>query len=317
MAKGNETVRIIYKKRKGGHAAHHGGAWKVAYADFVTAMMALFMVLWLLTQADVKLRSQIAQYFRDPGIMPGGSLVSNDQNPAHMREPNVVEKDIVLMHSPEVKKKQEQREQQESANEQQRLETQARAIEQAIQKAAVSDETMKSLSDQVIVEVRDSGLSIQVMDQAGDRQLLFDLSSAELKPPLIKLLQKIAGVLGELPNPIQVGGHTDSRPYATKSAKTNWELSFERADNARRVLETNGLRTKQVNRVLAFADSEPLKPENPLADENRRLSILAERTLPVPVAGRGAPPGAVVLPPDQVPERTAALATHRPETEVW
>ena len=76
MAKGDETVRVIIKKKKGGHAAHHGGAWKVAYADFVTAMMALFMVLWLLTQADVKLRSQIAQYFRDPGVLPGGSLVS-------------------------------------------------------------------------------------------------------------------------------------------------------------------------------------------------------------------------------------------------
>src|ERR1041384_3921894 len=100
---------IIIKKKKSGHAAHHGGAWKVAYADFVTAMMALFMVLWLLTQADVKLRSQIAQYFRDPGIMPGGSLVSQDQNPAHTREPNVVEKDIVLLQTPELKRKQDQR----------------------------------------------------------------------------------------------------------------------------------------------------------------------------------------------------------------
>jgi len=317
MAKSNETVRVIYKKKKGGHAAHHGGAWKVAYADFVTAMMALFMVLWLLTQADVKLRSQIAQYFRDPGIMPGGSLVSQDQNPAHTREPNVVEKDIVLLQSPELKRKQEQREQQDAANEQQKLETQAKAIEQAIKTAAVNDDAIKALRDQVIVEVRDSGLSIQVMDQAGDRQLLFDLSSAELKPPLVKLLQKIATVLGELPNPVQIGGHTDSRPYAPGSSKSNWELSFERADNARRVLESNGLRSKQVNRVLAFADSEPLVPDKPLADENRRLSILAERTQPTPAAAAGhTAPGAIVLPPDQVPERTAAL-DRRSTTEVW
>src|SRR4051794_3662722 len=203
MAKGNETVRVIIKRKKGGHAAHHGGAWKVAYADFVTAMMALFMVLWLLTQADVKLRSQIAQYFRDPGILPGGSIVSQDQNSAHTREPNVVERDIVLLQSPELKRKQDQREQQDAANEQKRLETQAKAVEQAIQKLSVSDDAIKALRDQVIVEVRDSGLSIQVMDQAGDRQLLFDLSSAELKPPLVKLLQKIATVLGELPNSVQ------------------------------------------------------------------------------------------------------------------
>mgnify|MGYP000225485463 CR=1 FL=1 len=317
MAKPNETVRIIIKKKKVGHAAHHGGAWKVAYADFVTAMMALFMVLWLLTQADVKLRSQIAQYFRDPGIMPGGSLVSQDQNPSHRRDPSVVEKDVVLLHSGELRKKQEQREQQEAATEQQRLEDQAKAIEQAIQKLAVNDDAIKALRDQVIVEVRDSGLSIQVMDQAGDRQLLFDLSSAQLKPPLIRLLQRIAAVLGELPNPIQVGGHTDSRPYTAGSTKSNWELSFERADNARRVLETNGLRSKQVNRVLAFADSEPLKPEDPLADENRRLSILAERTVAVPTsAGGGSMPAPVVLPPDQIPERTAALA-NAVTTEVW
>ena len=316
MAKANETVRVIIKKKKGGHAAHHGGAWKVAYADFVTAMMALFMVLWLLTQADVKLRSQIAQYFRDPGIFPGGSIVSQDQNPAHQREPSVVEKDIVLMQSRELQRKQQQREQQDAANEQQRLETQAKAIEQAIQKLSSSDDAIRALRDQVIVEVRDSGLSIQVMDQAGDRQLVFDLSSAELKPPLVKLLQKIATVLGELPNPVQIGGHTDSRPYAPGSNKSNWELSFERADNARRVLESNGLRSKQVTRVLAFADSEPLVPDKPLADENRRLSILAERTLPPPGAVGNSGPGAIVLPPDKIPERTAALDTPKTQ-EVW
>jgi chemotaxis protein MotB len=317
MSKGNETVRIVYRKKKGGHAAHHGGAWKVAYADFVTAMMALFMVLWLLTQADVKLRSQIAQYFRDPGVLPGGSLVSNDQNPSHRRDPAVVEKDIVLMHSGELLKKQQQREEEAANNEQQLLEEQAQAIEQAIKVLSIDDESIKKLRDQVIVDVRDAGLSIQVIDQAGDAQLLFDLSSADLKPPLVKLLKKIATVLGDLPNPVQVGGHTDSRPYATGATKTNWQLSFERADNARRVLESSGLRDKQVTRVLAFADSEPLKPEDPLADENRRLSILAERTYAAAGATSGSgTPEPVILPPDQIPERTAALASQA-TSEVW
>jgi chemotaxis protein MotB len=302
-AKDADKPRIVVRKKKGGHAAHHGGAWKVAYADFVTAMMALFMVLWLLTQADVKLRSQIAQYFRDPGVLPGGSVLSQDQNAARTREPSVVEKDIVLLQSNQLKKKQERREQ-EAATEQQRLEGQAKAIEQALQKAAASDPALDSLREQVIVEVRDTGLSIQVIDKAGDRALLFDLSSSELKPPLVRLLQKIAGVLGDLPNPVQVGGHTDSRPYPAQSGKTNWQLSFERADNARRVLESNGLKPRQVNRVLAYADSEPLVPDNPLADENRRLSILAERTLPPPTAsGAGSP---VVLPADEIPGTASA-----------
>ena len=314
MSKGGETVKVIIKKKKGGHAAHHGGAWKVAYADFVTAMMALFMVLWLLTQADVKLRSQIAQYFRDPGVLPGGSILSQDQNPSRTREPNVVEKDIMLLNTGELRRK-HARTQEQAAQEQQNLEKQAQAVASAIKKLAGSDEAIKQLQDQVIVEVREAGLSIQVMDKAGDRQLLFDLSSAELKPPLVKLLQKIAGVLGEMPNGLQIGGHTDARPYAPGSAKTNWELSFERADAARRVLEGNGLRPKQISRVLAFADSEPLKPDDPLADENRRLSILAERLRPTgeevsaePAAVQPARPAPVVLPPDAIPERTAALS---------
>jgi chemotaxis protein MotB len=315
MAKGGETVRVIIKKKKGGHAAHHGGAWKVAYADFVTAMMALFMVLWLLTQADVKLRSQIAQYFRDPGVLPGGSILSQDQNSARTREPAVVERDVMLLNTGDLRRKQE-RAADEAAQEQKKLEKQAQAVAKAIQKLAGSDDAIKKLQDQVIVEVSDAGLSIQVLDKAGDRQLLFDLSSAALKPPLVKLLQKVAGVLGEMPNAVQVGGHTDSRPYAPGSTKTNWELSFERADAARRVLEGNGLRTKQVSRVLAFADSQPLKPDDPMADENRRLSILAERMRPTgaeaqeATAGQPLRPAPVVLPPDAIPERTATLEKH-------
>jgi chemotaxis protein MotB len=312
MAKGGETVRIIIKKKKAAHAAHHGGAWKVAYADFVTAMMALFMVLWLLTQADVKLRSQIAQYFRDPGVLPGGSILSQDANSARTREPAVVERDVLLLNTGDLRRKQE-RAADEAAQEQKKLEKQAQAVAKAIQKLAGSDEAIKKLQDQVIVEVSDAGLSIQVLDKAGDRQLLFDLSSAALKPPLVKLLQKVAGVLGEMPNAVQVGGHTDSRPYAPNSTKTNWELSFERADAARRVLEGNGLRPKQVSRVLAFADSQPLKPEDPMADENRRLSIVAERIRPTgagaqeTAADQPSHPAPVVLPPDAIPDRTAAL----------
>jgi len=315
MANSGEAVKVIIKKKKGGHAAHHGGAWKVAYADFVTAMMALFMVLWLLTQADVKLRSQIAQYFRDPGVLPGGSILSGAENTSRTREPNVVEKDIVLLNTGELRRR-HARSSEQAAQEQQNLETQAQAVASAIKKLAASDDAIKKLQDQVIVEVSDAGLSIQVMDGAGDRQLLFDLSSAQLKPPLVKLLQKIAGVLGEMPNGIQVGGHTDARAFASGSTKTNWELSFERADAARRVLEGSGLRPKQVSRVLAFADSEPLKPDDPMADENRRLSILAERLRPTgeeaPESGAAEParPAPVVLPPDAIPERTAALAPH-------
>jgi chemotaxis protein MotB len=292
-------------------------------------MMALFMVLWLLTQADVKLRSQIAQYFRDPGVLPGGQALSAEVNAALSRDPAVVEKDILVVAGKSVDKKQkrpdpnakklvQQQQQQPSPAqvEQKALEQQAQAIEQAIAKVAAGDPKLAPLRDQVIITVTDAGLLIQVIDKAYNKQLLFDISSAELKPPLVELLRRVATILTTLPNHIQIGGHTDSRPYPAESTRTNWELSFERANNARRVLETNGLRVGQISRVLAYADSEPLVPENPLADENRRLTILAQRMVggdesAAADEAAGAQHGPTVLPPDQLPERTAkADPTH-------
>jgi chemotaxis protein MotB len=262
-----EKPRVIVKKKKAGHGAHHGGAWKVAYADFVTAMMALFMVLWLLTQADMKLRQQIAQYFRDPGVLPGGAVVTPDPQAARSREPKVVSREIILA---------------PSDSEQELLEAGKKAIEKEIARAARENPQLAKLLDQVIVQVTDAGLSIQVVDRG--RDLLFDLASAEVKPALRELLQHLARQLGQLPNGIRIGGHTDSRPFAPGAKMTNWQLAFDRANAARTILERGGLRPGQVNRVISFADTQPLVPENPLADENRRLSILAERD--------GAPPPA-------------------------
>ncbi|HYC23083.1 MAG TPA: flagellar motor protein MotB [Candidatus Bathyarchaeia archaeon] len=299
MAKANDKPRVIIKRKKGGHGGHHGGAWKVAYADFVTAMMALFMVLWLLTQADMKLRSQIAQYFRNPGVLPGGSVISQEANAQKSRDPQVVSKDILIVQSRADQGLPESGENKRLA-EQKQFEVQAKAIEEAVQQAASQTPELAALKDEVIIEVNDAGLSIQVVDKG--RNMLFDLSSAELKPPLIVLLKKMSAILGRLPNHIEIGGHTDSRPYPTQSTKTNWELSFERANNARRILESNGMRAGQITRVLAYADSNPLVPDNPMADENRRLSILAEREIPLPARADGKPGnGVIVLPPDAVP----------------
>ncbi len=288
--------KIIIKRKKAAHGGAHGGAWKVAYADFVTAMMALFMVLWLLTQADLKLRSQISQYFRDPGILAGGSVINPEQNTTKTRDPQVVTKDILVVQG-------------KSKSEQELLEGEAKELQKAIAAAAKENPEVAKLQDEVIVQVTDAGLSIQVVDKGKD--LLFDLSSAELKPALVQLLQRISGVLAQLPNPVQIGGHTDARPFRS-GTKTNWELSFERADNARRVLDNGGLRPGQINRVLAYADSEPLIPDNPYADENRRLSILAQRENPVPQKPETGPDAPVVLPPDEVPQKSAAAPTPPP-----
>ncbi len=288
MAGEDPKPRIIIKKKRGGHGGAHGGAWKVAYADFVTAMMALFMVLWLLTQADMRLRQQIAQYFRDPGVLPGGAIVNSDGNTAKSKEPQVVTKEILVL---------------QGKAEQERLEGEKKAIDQALAQAVKESPELAALRDQVIVQVTDRGLSVQVVDKGKD--LLFDLSSAELKPALILLLKHLAHELGHLPNPVQLGGHTDSRPYPPSAAMTNWELAFNRANNARKVLETNGIRSGQIHQVISYADTEPLVPENPLADENRRLSILAERENPppppAPAATDSSGDAPIVLPPDEPP----------------
>ena len=265
MAGEQQKPVVIVKRKKAAHAAHHGGAWKVAYADFVTAMMALFMVLWLLTQADMKLRQSIAQYFRDQGVLPGGAIINPETSESKSREPHVVSKDIIVV---------------QGTAEQERLESEKKAIEEQIKQAALDDPAIAALRDQVIVQVTDAGLSIQVVDRGHD--MLFDLNSAQLKPAVVDLLKHLAGELGKLPNHIQVGGHTDSRPFPATSGITNWDLAFARANAARKILETNGLRPGQINRVIGYADSEPLIPDNPLADENRRLSLLAQRAKPAP-----------------------------------
>jgi chemotaxis protein MotB len=287
--------RPRYRKKRGYTGHNRMGVWKLAYADFVTAMMAFFMVMWLLTQADLKLRSQIAMYFRSPGVLPGGAAINEEMNAARSRGPKIVSNDIVVV---------------QGEGEERMLTGRAKEIEREVKQAAAEQPEMAKIVEQVHVDVTPEGLTIEVIDQAGT--LLFDVSSAELKPQVVAVLQTIGPVLAKLPNPIQIGGHTDGRPFPAGSPMTNWQLAFHRADNARRVLEASGLRPGQIERVLSFADTKPLVPENPLADENRRLSILAVRRFPQPEADEGGPVtdelGVPVVPP-----ATPAPAVPKPE----
>ena len=226
---------IIIKKKSKGHAAHHGGAWKVAYADFVTAMMAFFMVMWLLAQTDQSTRQQLSEYFRTgvfsgaPSVLNGGSGI---QNKAYF--------DVVGQSSI----------QPEQAN----FERVAAAVRAAMQRQISEDARLQALSKQLKVSVTEEGLLIQILDGSGD-DLLFDRSSADLKPRLEELLATIAPILGRLDNKIQVHGHTDGKPFPTGSTRSNWQLSFERADAARLVLEKNGLKKGQVGGVFAHGAS--------------------------------------------------------------
>jgi chemotaxis protein MotB len=266
-APGGGAPRIIYIKKKGGHAAHHGGAWKVAYADFVTAMMAFFMVLWLVSQTDQETRTELSDYFRTgvftgaPSILNGGSGIQSkgffDVVGSSHTQPEQVSFERVSL-----------------------------AVRAKITQMVSEDPGLKDLRDQIKVSVTEEGLLIQILD--GGQNLLFDSSSAELKPKLIEILGKIAPVLARLSNQMQVHGHTDARPFPAGSGRSNWQLSFERADRARAILEKSGLRSGQVSGVFAHGATALLKPDEPFAAENRRLSILAVRRGMEKVAARGA-----------------------------
>ncbi len=248
---------IIIKKKSKGHAAHHGGAWKVAYADFVTAMMAFFMVMWLLAQTDQSTRQQLSEYFRTgvfsgaPSVLNGGSGI---QNKAYF---DVVGQSAI---------------QPEQAN----FERVAAAVRAAMQRSISEDPRLQALAKQLKVSVTEEGLLIQILDGSGD-DLLFDRSASDLKPRLEQLLATIAPILGRLDNKIQVHGHTDAKPFPTGSNRSNWQLSFERADAARLVLEKSGLKKGQVGGVFAHGSSALYNPKDPFAPENRRLAILAVR----------------------------------------
>ncbi len=262
MAEPQADVKIRIVKKKGGHGGAHGGAWKVAYADFVTAMMAFFLLMWLLNSADKNTKAGIAGMFQDPnffntergkeilsnygkGILPGGRGMAPGPDGGGAADASAAERERKALQS----------------------------TADAIQSAFDTDEVLKIFKDQIHMDFTDEGLRIQIQDKAA--RVLFDSGSAKLKPYTLSILQEIARELGKLPNRVVIGGHTDSQQYAN-NAYTNWELSSDRANAARRVMVSapQGLRPDQVRRVTGYADTMPVEGMDPKDPQNRRISIV-------------------------------------------
>ena len=260
-----EKITIIKKvNKRGGHGGHHGGAWKVAYADFVTAMMALFIVLWIVAN-NVTVRASVADYFRDPGAMhKTSSGVMNGVNSMKPFSDSQPTQPVVPPNQPP------QPTGTASPPQQAEVEKLRQEGDRLMQMIAAIPDLIK-FKDQIEIKITKDGLRIELIEQA--EGLFFDIGSARLKPDAMQLLRLIASRIGTFPNDVVIEGHTDSRPY-TRAGYNNWDLSTDRANSARRVIEEGGIRERQITSVNGYADRRLKNPDKPLDYSNRRVTIL-------------------------------------------
>ncbi len=234
---------IVVIKKKGGHGGHHGGAWKVAYADFVTALMSLFIVLWLMNQSE-QVRKAVAGYFNDP--KGTGSLMGTTMSGTGAGSSSAPDKNL------------------------QQLEELKKKLEQEIQ----ARKDLEKLNKQIEITITPEGLRIELLE--GKDGTFYQSGSARLSPSGQELLALLGAELKTLPNQLQIEGHTDAAPYSTDANYGNWELSADRANAARRLLQQDGVRSDQVTQVRGYADQMLRVKNNPYDPSNRRITILVK-----------------------------------------
>ena len=265
-----EAPRRIIKK-KVGHKGHHGGAWKVAYADFVTALMALFIVLWIVGQGK-PVREAVAAYFKDPTVFKGsaGALKGGAGSAGAIAiSPGVPP---LPPSGPEGATGTSPR------TDRAALEATAALLREQVHR----DAKLVSLEDKIKIELTEEGLRIQLLETT--QGVFFDVGSAQVKPATKGILGMIAQEVGKLPNDVVLEGHTDSRPYVGLPSYSNWELSTDRANAARRILDTSGLRADQVASVVGYADRRLANRSDSLDSSNRRISITVRFQKPAIIA---------------------------------
>jgi len=274
---------IIKKVKKGGHGGHHGGAWKIAYADFVTAMMAFFLLMWLLGNTPEETKKQLAIYFQEFSLIDGPpksitlGVGGKDSSDPDKLKPIVMEGTIGMFA--------------EGKSEEEKMkEAMAKMIE----------ERLEQYKDQLVIDTFDNGVRIQMLYDEG--KPFFDSGSALLTNDARKVLKVIADTIRNMPNQVAVEGHTDAKPFGSLTSKyTNWELSTDRASSARVILEEYGIPTKRMVRVAGYAATQPLIKENPEDPRNRRVSILLfndkNATVPNKTAPKASPLDMSPLPP--------------------
>jgi chemotaxis protein MotB len=262
-SEGSAPIIIVKKKV---HAGHHGGAWKVAYADFVTAMMALFIVLWLLASSE-KVRKAVGSYFQDPtgsGKLMGSSLGGVGEN-------LTVNKDDMGK------------------------------LKERLEQAMKTMPKFEQMKDNVRLIVTSEGLRIELLET--EKGMFFESGNSQPSEEGEAILERLAEELGHLPNSILIEGHTDAAPYTGRTDYSNWELSADRSNAARRLMSGHGLRPNQVTQVRGFADQRLRLPNDPTNPANRRISVIVQYLTAKP--GGEEPPAAA-----PVAKETAAAKPH-------
>ena len=288
------AARPIYIKRvKKVAGGHHGGAWKVAYADFVTAMMAFFLVMWLVTAVSKEQRAAIFEYFKNPSMEPGKSVKPApgqmgpggastspidlggglDAPKSSLQKTEKVGATVMTSPAPPIElKSEEQKAAEAEAQERERERKQLDALMQDLKEAINKSQALQPFKDQLLLDITPEGLRLQIVDKQS--RPMFDTGSTTLKPYTGDILHELASFLNSVPNKVSLSGHTDTAPYAGGDGYSNWELSSGRANAARRALVGGGMQERKVALVIGLADSVLFDKQDPRNPINRRISIV-------------------------------------------
>lgn len=319
MDKDKKQPIIIKKIKKGGHGGHHGGSWKIAYADFVTAMMAFFLLMWLINVTSEEQRRGIANFF-DPfhagskvsgnqGVMGGLSIKEKEGQledstsritvkPAPLREKGkggevageskdreddaskfagmTEEEKQKIIAKQDIESKLIQTKTYKNKEEEEKA---FKDISDQVKQAMEAVPELKELNNNIKIEETKEGLRINIIDQ--NNQSMFPSGSSRMYKQMQQILTQVAHAIKDVPNKIEISGHTDAVPYTNNSLFSNWELSTERGNATRRVLAESGINDNRFDAVLGKADRDPFDAENPKSPSNRRISITLLREIKV------------------------------------
>jgi chemotaxis protein MotB len=321
MEKGAQQI-IIVKKKGHGHG-HHGGGWKVALADFMTAMMAFFMLMWLLGSTSKEEQKAIAGYFNDPGsefaigeggANPGLIEAQQPQAEAHSEDPETEhksDKDNAQENTQENSAKDVS--EAELKKELEKIETsQLEELKKEMEEMINQDAVFQQIKDQILIDFTALGLRIQIVDK--DQRPGFDVGSAHMKPYIENVLMALAPLLDKVQNKISVTGHTDSTAYGAGASYTNWELSADRANSARRALIAGGYSEEKVATVQGMGSAAPIIAEKPDAPINRRIAIIVLKKAVADAlsnGGTGINSGDLIKPTSEVKTSTSRVMTQK------